>query len=76
MADSLTPNKRNIFAGEKPIRLGIFASSGSGKSHLIKEILTNKEMGIIEKYEPDNVFIICPTLKLDDAYEHIKKNLE
>jgi len=30
-----TPTKKEIFGSEKPFRLGIFASSGSGKSHLI-----------------------------------------
>ncbi len=48
--DSLTPSKRQIFAGTKPIRLGIFSSSGSGKSHLIREIMTNKEFGLHDKY--------------------------
>lgn len=44
--DSITPSKKQIFAGTKPIRLGIFSSSGSGKSHLISEIMTNKEFGV------------------------------
>ncbi len=74
--DSLTPTKRQIFAGTKPIRLGIFSSSGSGKSHLIKEILTSREFSFDQKFFPDKVFIICPTLKLDTAYDEIKENLE
>jgi hypothetical protein len=30
-----TPSKKDLFGSEKPFRLGLFASSGSGKSHLI-----------------------------------------
>ena len=74
--DSITPTKKQIFAGTKPIRLGIFSSSGSGKSHLIKQILTNKEFGLQDKFEPDKIFVICPTLKLDTSYDEIKENLE
>jgi hypothetical protein len=74
--DSITPTKKQIFAGTKPIRLGIFSSSGSGKSHLISQILTNKDFGLQDKFDPDKIFIICPTLKLDDSYDKIKKNLE
>jgi hypothetical protein len=44
------------------------ASSGSGKSQVIKEIMTNPSFGITSKFHPDNIFIICPTLKVDDAY--------
>jgi hypothetical protein len=73
--DSITPSKRQIFAGSKPIRLGIFSSSGSGKSHLISEILTNPEFGLHDKYKANHIFIICPTLKLDDSYSKIKQNL-
>lgn len=74
--DSTTPTKKQIFAGTKPIRLGIFSSSGSGKSHLIKELMTSPEYGLIDKFKPDHIFIICPTLKLDSAYDAIKDNLK
>lgn len=42
-----TPTKREIFGSDKPFRLGLFASSGSGKSHLISEMLTCDDWGII-----------------------------
>jgi hypothetical protein len=74
--DSLTPTKKQIFAGTKPIRLGIFSASGSGKSHLIREIMTNKDFGFQDKIHANHCFIICPTLKLDTAYDDIKTNLE
>jgi hypothetical protein len=44
------------------------ASSGSGKSQVIKELLTNPSFGITSKFFSDHVYIICPTLKVDDAY--------
>ena len=72
----LTPTKRQIFAGDRPFRLGIFAGSGSGKSHLIKEILLNRDFDILGRYEPDHIFVICPTLKLDTTYNDIKTYLE
>lgn len=44
------PKKHEIFGGEKSFRLGLFASSGSGKSHLISEMLTNKSWGLVDKF--------------------------
>jgi hypothetical protein len=41
MKTNFTPAKHEIFGNDKPFRLGIFASSNSGKSHLISELLTN-----------------------------------
>ena len=41
------PSKKELFGGEKSFRLGLFASSGSGKSHLISEMLTNPDWGIV-----------------------------
>lgn len=65
------PSKKEIFGGPKPFRLGIFSSSGSGKSYLIRELLTNKDFGFDAKFKPQNIYIICPTLKLDDTYQDI-----
>ena len=71
-----TPSKKQIFGGSKPFRLGIFSSSGSGKSYLIKELLTNKDFGFADKFKVANTYIICPTLKLDDTYTDIIESLE
>jgi len=46
------PSKKEIFGGPKPFRLGIFSSSGSGKSYLIRELLTNKDFGFDAKFKP------------------------
>jgi hypothetical protein len=70
------PKLKDIFGGEKSFRLLLAASSGSGKSQLIKELLTNPKFGITEKFHPENVYIICPTLKVDDAYQEIFDSLE
>jgi hypothetical protein len=76
MKNNFTPSKREIFGSDKPFRLGLFASSNSGKSHLISELLTNSEWGIIDRFEPDHVFIICPTIHFDDSYDKVIKHLE
>jgi len=65
MKNEFTPSKKEIFGGEKPFRLGLFASSGSGKSHLISEMLTGPDWGILQKFDANRVFIICPTTSLD-----------
>lgn len=38
--------------------------------------MTNSQYGLIDKFKPDHIFIICPTLKLDSAYDAIKDNLK
>jgi hypothetical protein len=63
------PSKKEIFGGEKSFRLLLAASSGSGKSQIIKELRTNPAFGLTSKFKPDNVYILCPTLKVDSAYD-------
>lgn len=63
------PAKRDIFGGEKSFRLLLASSSGSGKSQIIKELMTDPSWGIVDKFHPENVYIICPTLKVDSAYD-------
>jgi hypothetical protein len=71
-----TPSKREIFGSDKPFRLGLFASSGSGKSHLISEMLTGEDWGIISKFDANRIFIICPTTSLDSGYDKVIQKLE
>ena len=64
------PSKSEIFGNDKSFRLLLAASSGSGKSQIIKELLTNPSWGLTTKFKhPENVYIICPTLKVDSAYD-------
>lgn len=39
--NTFTPTKSEIFGGTKSFRLGMFACSTGGKSHMISELLTN-----------------------------------
>lgn len=70
------PKKKDIFGGDKPFRLLLAAGSGSGKSTLVKNIITNPEWGITEKFDVDRIFIICPTVSFDDSYDDIIDYLE
>lgn len=58
------------------MRVGIFAGSGSGKTTLVKNIMTDPEWGIVDKFTPDRVYVICPTVSFDDAYTEIFAHLE
>ena len=52
------------------------AGSGSGKSTLVKTMVTDPEWGLVDKFTPDKIFIICPTVSFDDCYDDIIKHLE
>jgi hypothetical protein len=41
------PKKKDIFGDDKPFRLAIISSSGSGKSVLINEMMTNPSFGLV-----------------------------
>lgn len=41
------PKKKDIFGDDKPFRLAIISSSGSGKSVLINEMMTNPTFGLV-----------------------------
>ncbi len=72
-----TPRKKDVFGGDKPFRLAIISSSGSGKSVLINEMLTNPTFGLDSKFPPDRVYVFSATAnKLDSAYDKIIDNLE
>ena len=50
-----------IFGEFDSFRLLITASSGSGKSQLVKTLLTDPSFGIRNKFTPENVWLLCPT---------------
>ena len=64
---NFTPRKSEIFGNEKPFRLALYAASNSGKSFLIKEMLTNEGWGLVNKYHPDRVYIFNPSADFDDS---------
>jgi hypothetical protein len=33
--------------------------------------MLDEEWGVSKKFKPNHVFILCPTLRLDDAYSDI-----
>ena len=71
------PKKKDIFGDDKPFRLAIISSSGSGKSVLINEMLTNPSFGLRQKFLPDRIFIFSATAnKLDSAYDKIMDDLK
>lgn len=39
-------------------------------------MLTKEEWGIIQKFDPDRVFIICPTTSMDNSYDKVIAKLE
>lgn len=41
------PKKKEVFGNDKPFRLAIISSSGSGKSVLINEMMTNPTFGLV-----------------------------
>jgi len=75
--NTFTPTKSEIFGGTKSFRLGMFACSTGGKSHMISELLCNPDWGLIpNKFKSDRVFLICPTISFDDSYANIKSTLK
>jgi hypothetical protein len=44
--NNFMPRKRDIFGNDKPFRLAIISSSGSGKSVLINTMLTDPSFGL------------------------------
>jgi len=70
------PHKKDIYGNDKPFRLALFASSGSGKSHLISEMLTEPDWGIVSKFDANRVFLICPTISMDSGYDKVIESLE
>jgi len=64
--NNFTPTKKEIFCELPSFRCLITASSNSGKSHLIKTLLTDPSFGLTEKFKVSNIFVICPTLKIDN----------
>ncbi len=71
------PKKKEIFGDDKPFRLAIISSSGSGKSVLINEMMTNPSFGLVQKFLPDRIYIFSATAnKLDSAYDKIFDSLK
>lgn len=72
-----TPEKHEIFGGDKSFRLGMFACSTGGKSHMIAEFLTNPEWGLVpNKFDSDRVYLVCPTISFDDSYSKVIQHLK
>lgn len=69
------PTKSEIFSDFESFRLLITASSGSGKSQLVKTLLTDPSFGIREKFEVDQIYLLCPTQLIDDAWNDVKEDL-
>lgn len=70
------PSKAEIFTDFESFRLLITASSGSGKSQLVKTLLTDSSFGIRDKFKPDHVFLLCPTQMIDDAWGDVIEDLK
>lgn len=52
------------------------AGSGSGKSTLVSNILCDPAWGLVDKFDVDRIYIICPTVSFDDSYDKVIKSLE
>ena len=71
------PSKSEIFGNDKSFRLGMFACSTGGKSHMISEFLCNPEWGLIpEKFPVDRIYLICPTISFDESYSKVIETLK
>jgi len=68
-------SKREIvgeaYMPQPPFRLCLIGSSHSGKSNLIKNLITRPEFGYPQHFGK-NIFIISKTLLLDDTYSDLK----
>lgn len=52
-------------------------ASGSGKSSLLSQMITDPEWGLTgKKFSVDKIMIICPTLGFDESYNKIVNYLE
>ena len=72
-----TPSKSEIFGNDKSFRLGMFACSTGGKSHMISEFLCNPEWGLVpQKIPVDRIYLICPTISFDDSYSKVIETLK
>ena len=74
--NSFEPTKSQIFGSFDSFRLLITASSGSGKSQLVKTLMLDPSMGLYYKFAIDKVFVFSPTLHIDDAWVDVKDSLE
>ena len=55
------PTKSEIFSDFESFRLLITASSGSGKSQLVKALLTDPSFALREKFHVNDIYLWCPT---------------
>lgn len=60
--NSFEPTKSQIFGSFDSFRLLITASSGSGKSQLVKTLMLDPSMGLYNKFAIDKIFVFSPTL--------------
>ncbi len=65
------PAKKDIFGSFESFRCLLSSSSGSGKSRLLKTLLTDESFAIRDKFKVSNIYIFCPTIKVDPAWEDI-----
>jgi hypothetical protein len=55
---------------EKCFRMLIFSPSNSGKSNLIKNLITRPEFGYTTFYK-QNIFLFSPTIRIDPIWQDI-----
>jgi hypothetical protein len=56
---------------QKCFRMLIFSPSNSGKSNLIKNLITRNEFGYTSYYK-NNIFIFSPTIKIDPIWQSVE----
>lgn len=70
------PTKSQIFGSFESFRLLITASSGSGKSQLVKTLMLDPSLGLYSKFPINKIYVFSPTLNIDDAWFDVKTSLE
>ena len=70
------PSKSEIFCEQPSFRCLVTASSNSGKSHLIKTLLTDPSFGLTDMFKVSNIYVCCPTTKIDTNWTDITDNFK
>ena len=66
------PESKNDFVPKPNFRWLIIGSSGSGKSNLIRYMLTNDNL-FPSIFDEKHIFVMCPTCDMSKDYEFIPK---
>jgi hypothetical protein len=41
----------------------------------MRQIITDKSWGIVDRFYPSNIYVFCPTIRLDEQYTQFEQSL-